>query len=47
VAIAVAVAVAKKAEAEGLTDVPPERIEDTVRHRMWSPRYLPYRRSAG
>jgi malate dehydrogenase (oxaloacetate-decarboxylating) len=47
VATAVAIAVAKQAQAEGLTDVPPERIEEVVRNRMWSPKYLPYRRAAG
>jgi malate dehydrogenase (oxaloacetate-decarboxylating) len=45
VATAVAIAVAKQAQAEGLTDVPAPRIEDTVRDRMWSPRYLPYKRA--
>ena len=45
VATAVAIAVAKQAQAEGLTDVPADRIEETVRNRMWSPRYLPYKRT--
>ena len=46
VAIAVAIAVAKQAHAEGLTmNVSQGRIEETVRGRMWSPRYRPYRRA--
>jgi malate dehydrogenase (oxaloacetate-decarboxylating) len=44
VAIAVAIAVAKQAHTEGLaTDVAPDQIEQTVREKMWSPRYRPYR----
>jgi malate dehydrogenase (oxaloacetate-decarboxylating) len=46
VAITVAVAVAKQAYAEGLAaHVAPEKIEETVLARMWSPRYRPYRRA--
>jgi malate dehydrogenase (oxaloacetate-decarboxylating) len=45
VATAVAIAVAKEAQAEGLTDVPAERIEEVVRERMWSPRYMRYERA--
>ena len=47
VATAVAIAVAKQAQTEGLTNVPVVRIEETVRDRMWSPQYLPYKRAAG
>jgi malate dehydrogenase (oxaloacetate-decarboxylating) len=46
VAIAVAIAVAKKAHAEGLTrGVTADNIEQAVRKAMWMPRYLPYRRA--
>jgi malate dehydrogenase (oxaloacetate-decarboxylating) len=46
VAIAVAIAVARQAHAEGLTmDVPAGQVEATVLGRMWSPRYLPYRKA--
>ncbi len=48
VATAVAIAVAKQAQAEGLTEVVAgDRIGQTVRDTMWLPRYLPYRRAAG
>ena len=48
VAIAVATAVGKQAHAEGLTSgVTADGIEDAVRAKMWTPRYLPYRRAAG
>jgi malate dehydrogenase (oxaloacetate-decarboxylating) len=47
VAIAVATAVGKQAFAEGLTSgVTADNIEDAVRAKMWSPRYLSYRRAA-
>jgi malate dehydrogenase (oxaloacetate-decarboxylating) len=46
VAIAVAIAVAKQAHAEGLTrGIAADGIEQTVLQKMWAPRYLPYRRS--
>jgi malate dehydrogenase (oxaloacetate-decarboxylating) len=46
VAIAVATAVGKQAFAEGLTSgVTADGIEDAVRAKMWSPRYLSYRRA--
>jgi malate dehydrogenase (oxaloacetate-decarboxylating) len=46
VAIAVAIAVAKQAHAEGLTrGIGADGIEQTVLQKMWAPRYLPYRRS--
>ena len=45
VAIAVAIAVGKQAHAEGLTSgVDADGIEAAVRAKMWTPRYLPYRR---
>jgi malate dehydrogenase (oxaloacetate-decarboxylating) len=45
VAIAVAIAVAKQAVAEGLTESGSvEAAEVDVRAKMWAPRYLPYRR---
>ena len=47
VAIAVAIAVARQGEAEGLTDgVYADGVEAAVRGKMWMPRYLPYRRAA-
>jgi malate dehydrogenase (oxaloacetate-decarboxylating) len=46
VAIAVAVAVAKQAAREGLTDVPAEQVEAAVHRKMWTPRYLRYRKAA-
>jgi malate dehydrogenase (oxaloacetate-decarboxylating) len=46
VAIAVAIAVGRQAHAEGLTSgVDADGIEDAVRAKMWTPRYLPYRRA--
>ena len=46
VAIAVAIAVGKRAHAEGLTSgVTAEDVEDVVRGKMWMPRYLSYRRA--
>ena len=48
VAIAVAIAVARQAHAEGLTrDVAADKVEQAVHDAMWTPRYLPYRRSTG
>ena len=48
VAVAVAIAVAKQAHAEGLTiGVTAENCEQRVHEAMWSPRYRPYRRAAG
>ncbi len=48
VAIAVAIAVGRQAYAEGITsEVTADGIEDAVRTKMWTPRYLPYRRVAG
>jgi malate dehydrogenase (oxaloacetate-decarboxylating) len=47
VAMAVAIAVAKQAHAEGLTrGVKAETLEQTVHETMWTPHYLPYRREA-
>jgi malate dehydrogenase (oxaloacetate-decarboxylating) len=46
VAIAVGIAVGRQAHAEGLTSgVDADGIEDAVRAKMWTPRYLPYRRA--
>ena len=46
VAIAVAIAVGKQAHAEGLTSgIDADGIEAAVRAKMWTPRYLPYRRA--
>jgi malate dehydrogenase (oxaloacetate-decarboxylating) len=45
VAIAVALAVAKQAAAEGLTETPAVEVEDAVHRKMWTPRYRPYRKS--
>ena len=46
VAIAVAIAVGKQAYAEGITsEVTADGIEDAVRAKMWTPRYVPYRRA--
>jgi malate dehydrogenase (oxaloacetate-decarboxylating) len=39
VSAAVAVAVARAAQAEGLSDVPPDDLADRVRHAMWEPAY--------
>ena len=47
-AIAVAIAVARQAHKEGLTaGVAFDDIEDAIRAKMWTPRYLPYRRAGG
>jgi malate dehydrogenase (oxaloacetate-decarboxylating) len=46
VAIAVAIAVGRQAHAEGLTaGVTADDIDDAVRAKMWTPRYLSYRRA--
>lgn len=46
VAIAVAIAVGQQAHAEGLTSgVDADGIEAAVHAKMWTPRYLPYRRA--
>jgi malate dehydrogenase (oxaloacetate-decarboxylating) len=45
VAVAVAGAVARQARTEGLTDIAPERIDEAIRAKLWTPRYLPYRRA--
>jgi malate dehydrogenase (oxaloacetate-decarboxylating) len=45
VAVSVAIAVGKQAQAEGLTDVPAGEIEAAVDAKMWTPRYRPYRRA--
>ncbi len=46
VAIAVAIAVGRQAHAEGLTSgVTADDIEGAVCAKMWTPRYLPYRRA--
>jgi malate dehydrogenase (oxaloacetate-decarboxylating) len=45
VANAVALAVAKQAATEGLTDMPADKVEDAVHRKMWTPRYRPYRKS--
>ena len=45
VSIAVARATALQARREGLTDVPEDEIEPTIHAKMWSPHYLPYRRT--
>jgi malate dehydrogenase (oxaloacetate-decarboxylating) len=48
VAMTVALAVALQAQKEGLvTDVSTDQVEQRIRARMWTPRYLPYRRAAG
>jgi malate dehydrogenase (oxaloacetate-decarboxylating) len=41
----VALAVARQAAAEGLTDMPADKAEDAVHRKMWTPRYRPYRKS--
>jgi malate dehydrogenase (oxaloacetate-decarboxylating) len=47
VSIAVAIAVAHQAHKEGLTDgISADEIEAAVHAKMWTPRYLPYRRIA-
>ena len=46
VAIAVAIAVGRQAFAEGITsEVTADGIEVAVRTKMWTPRYVPYRRA--
>jgi malate dehydrogenase (oxaloacetate-decarboxylating) len=45
VAVTVARAVALQACREGLTKVAPEGIEPAIAAKMWSPKYLPYRRT--
>ncbi|MEA3059386.1 MAG: hypothetical protein QOE50_798 [Sphingomonadales bacterium] len=48
VAMTVALAVALQAHREGLvTDVSTDQVEQRIRAKMWTPRYLPYRRAAG
>jgi malate dehydrogenase (oxaloacetate-decarboxylating) len=43
----VAVAVARAAHAEGLADATEgDELEARVRGKLWTPRYLPYRRAA-
>jgi malate dehydrogenase (oxaloacetate-decarboxylating) len=47
VAMTVALAVALQAHKEGLvTDVPIDQIEQRIRAKVWTPRYVPYRRAA-
>jgi malate dehydrogenase (oxaloacetate-decarboxylating) len=45
VSIAVARATALQACKEGLTDVAEDRIDAAIQAKMWSPHYLPYRRT--
>ncbi|WP_426441745.1 NAD-dependent malic enzyme [Bradyrhizobium genosp. P] len=46
VALTVALAVALQAHKEGLvSDIPIDQIEQRIRAKMWTPRYVPYRRS--
>ena len=45
VAIAVARATAVQARREGLTDCTEDEIETAIHAKMWSPKYLPYRRT--
>ena len=45
VSIAVARATALQARKEGLTDVAEDKIDAAIRAKMWSPKYLPYRRT--
>jgi malate dehydrogenase (oxaloacetate-decarboxylating) len=45
VSIAVARATAMQARKEGLTDFAEDQIEPAIRAKMWSPHYLPYRRT--
>jgi malate dehydrogenase (oxaloacetate-decarboxylating) len=48
VAMTVALAVALQAHKEGLvTDLSTDQVEQRIRAKMWTPRYLPYRRAAG
>ena len=45
VSIAVARATALQARKEGLTDIAEDEIEAAIHAKMWSPHYLPYRRT--
>jgi malate dehydrogenase (oxaloacetate-decarboxylating) len=45
VAVAVARATAVQARREGLTDFTEDEIEAAIHAKMWSPKYLPYRRT--
>jgi malate dehydrogenase (oxaloacetate-decarboxylating) len=46
VSIAVAIAVARQAHKEGLTDgISADEIEAAIHAKMWTPQYLPYRRA--
>jgi len=45
VSIAVARATAFQACKEGLTDLPEDEIDAAIHAKMWSPKYLPYRRT--
>jgi malate dehydrogenase (oxaloacetate-decarboxylating) len=45
VSIAVARATALQAHKEGLTDLAEDQIEQAIHAKMWSPNYLPYRRT--
>jgi malate dehydrogenase (oxaloacetate-decarboxylating) len=45
VSIAVARATALQARREGLTDIAEGEIEAAIHAKMWSPKYLPYRRT--
>jgi malate dehydrogenase (oxaloacetate-decarboxylating) len=45
VSAAVALAVARQAHNEGLTEgINTDEIEGSIRAKIWAPRYLPYRR---
>ena len=45
VSIAVARATALQARKEGLTDLAEDEIDAAIHAKMWSPKYLPYRRT--
>ena len=45
VSISVAKATAEQARKEGLTDLAESEIEPAIHAKMWSPKYLPYRRT--
>ena len=45
VSIAVARATAFQARKEGLTDLAEDEIDAAIHAKMWSPKYLPYRRT--
>ena len=47
VSIAVARAIALQARKEGLTDLAEDEIDAAIHAKMWSPKYLPYRRTRG